>query len=585
MKKYACIFNFALLLFLFQQAFATVQTSDYLIYEGDTLKMRSFPLESYLEAHPNPIYETLFESVNTACWRGYVAYWTIYNDSLFLSDIWGESLDDRSVDKSLIFTDVNEKQEVFASWVSDDLLTVFGERLFLNTAFDLYSYERVFSVRSGKVIAINDYDNTKTSTPMVNMEPLVRNYIQYNINYSNLANVPEQEAVLTVEFNVNDDGTIGDARVITIDEDYPEDMKAEAIRVVKSIPQWDVFYHLGKPMTFPEWLNVRFSERLRQAQPFALQPHLTYYEKSINDDKDGLRKTPNVSNLLKNIASSYFELAQKSHDLTAKDTRYDSLYLQMYRGDSNVLWHYRCRYAADSALKYYYLAWPLESEQTRKLRMYYDIRQLEMALKVTPNPDIQLPSDTLGRYFDSDMFLTLPESWLDDFNSIDRKYLYLSCNLVERWGKFLAKVKEPTLYPSPLPGTEENLRVILLQKQPARAPIILIRVDISKNQAVIHWKVASPGRTSRFDTEGVVEEGSRTLTQNEVKQFRELLDNVNLSPKQPLDEWYNGSQCWFFEHRTADFFEAIDKVDPPQCYRELGVQLIKWCNLNLDEQQ
>lgn len=577
MKKISYFFAFVLFLLMSQQAFSTVQTSDFLIYEGDTFRMESFPLGSYLESHPNPIYETLFEDVNTACWRGYIAYWAVRNDSLFLTDIFSVNSDDKlSIDKSLIFTSLKKNQEVFAYWVTDDLLTVFGEILVQNTAFMLYGFEQVFSVQEGKVISINVYDNTKTSTPMEGKEELVDNYIQYNIDYSKLENVPKEEVVLLVEFMVQEDGTIGDAAVLTLNGDYPEDMKAEAIRVVKSIPQWDVYYHLGRAMEFPEWVGVRFSESLRQAQPNALQPQLTFREKWINDAKEELKVAPNDSRLLVNIARDYFALAKDFHNLTAKDTRYDSLYLQMYRGDSTVLWHYRCRHAADSALKYYYLVWPLETSPLLKMLMYYNIRQLEVALNVAPNPDIQLPSDTVGRYFDSDMFLTLPENWMADFNHIDGDYVHLSCSIVESWGKFLAKVNEPTLHPSPLPGTEENLRVILLQNRMAHASIILIRVDISKTQSVIHWKVASPSRTFLFDTEGVVEEGSRALTKDEVKQYQDLLRNVNLSPKQPLDKWYNGSQCWLFEHRTADTFEAIDKVDPPQCYKALGQQLLQW---------
>lgn len=167
-----------------------------------------------------------------------------------------------------------------------------------------------------------------------------------------------------------------------------------------------------------------------------------------------------------------------------------------------------------------------------------------------------------------------------DFNKVDWRYIYLSCSIVESWGKFLSKVNEPTLQPSPPPGTQENLRVILLQNCVADAPIILLRVDVSKKQTILHWKVASPGRSYRFDTEGIIEEGSRELTKDEVKQFRELLNNVNLSSKQPLDEWYNGKRCWFFEHRTVDTFDAIDKVDLPQRYRELGQQLLKWADLD-----
>ena len=61
MKKFFRSLVFILLFAPSLQTYATQQHSDYLIYNGDTLELSHYPLESYREAHPNPIYDTLFE--------------------------------------------------------------------------------------------------------------------------------------------------------------------------------------------------------------------------------------------------------------------------------------------------------------------------------------------------------------------------------------------------------------------------------------------------------------------------------------------------------------------------------------------
>ena len=78
-----------LLIFLSIKTFGTAQIPDRLIYKGDTLALFYCPLE----LHPNKELSTpknLFESSGcfyTACWRNYVATWTVEDDSLFLLEI------------------------------------------------------------------------------------------------------------------------------------------------------------------------------------------------------------------------------------------------------------------------------------------------------------------------------------------------------------------------------------------------------------------------------------------------------------------------------------------------------------------
>lgn len=76
--------------FISLNLFATAQRSDYLIYKGDTLRLLTNPLESYFKAH-NLKFRDLSSvgEFSSACWRGYIAYFEIKNESLYVVDVCG----------------------------------------------------------------------------------------------------------------------------------------------------------------------------------------------------------------------------------------------------------------------------------------------------------------------------------------------------------------------------------------------------------------------------------------------------------------------------------------------------------------
>jgi len=70
--------------------FATAQESDFLIYKGDTLKLLTNPLDSYFQAN-NLKFDDFFLSeefsISSSRWRGYIAYFEIKNNKLYVVDI------------------------------------------------------------------------------------------------------------------------------------------------------------------------------------------------------------------------------------------------------------------------------------------------------------------------------------------------------------------------------------------------------------------------------------------------------------------------------------------------------------------
>ena len=70
------------------QTFGTSQVGERLIYEGETMWMRSTPLDEYLmRTEQNPAFEDYFRKSVTACWRAYIGTWEIKDGWLYLNQI------------------------------------------------------------------------------------------------------------------------------------------------------------------------------------------------------------------------------------------------------------------------------------------------------------------------------------------------------------------------------------------------------------------------------------------------------------------------------------------------------------------
>jgi len=251
-----------ILLFLItfsQSIFATDQTPDYLVYKGDTLAIYQIPLESYFDNHVRP--ESVFEEQgyhSTACGRGYIAYWELKNDRLYLTSVRGAK---GEIKLSLIFPSVKDNEKVFASWYNDLILNRYGKLLSHERMgfYAIYEYEREFIFKNGILTKINRYDNTKTKKSKYSTEPgLLKKYIRETIDYSKISKDPYKKATVYVEIlDVSKTGKIDSVRII---RGCDKERDLEAMRVVKSIPEWNVYYKRGKLYTMRWCLPVIFGK-------------------------------------------------------------------------------------------------------------------------------------------------------------------------------------------------------------------------------------------------------------------------------------------------------------------------------------
>lgn len=242
-------------------AWGTAQVSDYLIYKGDTLKIYANPLESYFDSTLRPRPDSVFDKYgykSTGCWRGYIGYWEIKNDSLFLLELHGDSC---KIDLSLIFKDRQTDKKIFADWVNFSILNPYGDLVYyVHMGYEsIYEYERKFIFSQGILTDIIQYDNSKSKrSKFTGDSDLLKNYIQDNIDYSNISNEPYEKAKVYVQiYSVTGEGKIDSVKVM---RGWDKERDNEAISVVKSIPEWDIIFSQGQQIQIPWIIPVIFGK-------------------------------------------------------------------------------------------------------------------------------------------------------------------------------------------------------------------------------------------------------------------------------------------------------------------------------------
>ena len=89
----------------------TAQIAERLIYEGERHAMCEEPLGSYFSQGGK---DPGFESMNTACWRGYVGEWEVIDDRLYLVGLEGGLNDGTDASIETVFPGFPDR--VFAHW-------------------------------------------------------------------------------------------------------------------------------------------------------------------------------------------------------------------------------------------------------------------------------------------------------------------------------------------------------------------------------------------------------------------------------------------------------------------------------------
>lgn len=259
---YRFISTLFFVLLLYGVIFGTAQTTDYLIYKGDTLDIYSFPLESYFsqESRPDSVFEK-YGYNSTGCWRGYIGYWELRNDSLFLKELIGRS---GGIDLSLVFGEkiIDQDSGIFADWFNGSLFHPYGEMKYYiaDGSPSIYEYEREYYFEEGKLDKIKEYDNRKTRKSIYSEDiGLLKEYIQSKINYELLETQTDSTIkVLVKNCEVTEAGKIDSVEIL---KGWNSEYDREALRVVKEIPEWEVIFRHGKQEQWKWMIPVVFRKK------------------------------------------------------------------------------------------------------------------------------------------------------------------------------------------------------------------------------------------------------------------------------------------------------------------------------------
>lgn len=252
------------------KAKGTAQFADILIYKGDTLAIFSNPLEHFhqIDSVRKNLFGVQMNSSSTACNREYVAEWMIADHQLYLTAIYScdYGRDSLKADLKRLFGSKCINGKVKADWVTMNIYAPQGKQLcYVHAPYEsIYENEILFAIDKGQLRETKVLDNRKTRKSIYSDDKTLTHFIYSNIAWDKLPiqnDSGESEIRVFVKFSANELGIIDQVEVV---KGYNEIYNHEAIRVIKSIPEWDVFFLHGEHKREPYVIGVRFSSELKK---------------------------------------------------------------------------------------------------------------------------------------------------------------------------------------------------------------------------------------------------------------------------------------------------------------------------------
>lgn len=266
--------NILVFLLISLTANATSQLGDILIWKGDTLTLFSNPLElrsnwkelskiivSELENEDRRLYPKKYEAEevesmsSSACWRDYIAEWTIISDKIYLSNIYACYDSKEKVDLKKIFGNELTENLLFANWITGKLSIPKGECIeYIHLDYkSIYEAETVIEFNDGVMVASKTYNNYIAKKSKFTTDPNPNNYLEFvygQVNWEKLPDLNNKHIKVSIGVQPNHDGQIDSllsnytyfldsTKLIT---DRNNIFIKEAIRIAKLVPDWDVTY-------------------------------------------------------------------------------------------------------------------------------------------------------------------------------------------------------------------------------------------------------------------------------------------------------------------------------------------------------
>lgn len=217
--------------------YATEQAPDRLVIGEDTLLLHALPLEQWKARNhwQKPFFPDSVLEINTACWRGYIAYWEVIDNRLYLTNIYNCNRGAKT-DLNTLFPGKVQDDRVYADWFSDTVTAYSGELIFYeHSGFSaIYEHEWEFVFVEGRKVDEKYFDNSLSkNTPAGTMwdgRNLI-SAIDSLINWSALPPIKkDMKVVLWVETDEQ-----GRPDSIHFEQSESEPFNREAVRVLSLV--------------------------------------------------------------------------------------------------------------------------------------------------------------------------------------------------------------------------------------------------------------------------------------------------------------------------------------------------------------
>lgn len=245
---------------IFFRIYATEQIPDRLIIKGDTMLLHALPLEHWIEQNKwyKPLFPDSLSGFSTGCWRGYIAYWEIIENRLYLTNIFNDTQTAKVNLKSL-FPEKVKDGRVYAEWFSDTVTAYRGKFLYnMHMGFSsIFEHEFEYSFEKGLLKNASYFDNSLSkNTPFYGEIRKINSIIDSLIDWQALPPITETiKLQLTVEAN-----ELGQVDSILSIHGNEEIFIQEAIRVSRLLKNIPVIYKRGKIMKISFYLPFTFSQ-------------------------------------------------------------------------------------------------------------------------------------------------------------------------------------------------------------------------------------------------------------------------------------------------------------------------------------
>ena len=231
-------FQVIIILIFFSNA-SFSEEKNYLVRKSDTLRILN-------EMKPEIETDALGDINNGV---NSTTYWRIINDSLF-------SVKSISDDQPENINNIEYKR--FYNTFSSTIFCPYGKHWFENKELKLYEKEKAFIFENGIL---------KSTKILVNPPSILSDYaistdslyefIKREIDYSKIPELISTKQILLQITDINTEGIIKDIEVL---RGNGKELNDELIRVLKSIPKWNVIYQHGLKTGYYSFIRLDFEK-------------------------------------------------------------------------------------------------------------------------------------------------------------------------------------------------------------------------------------------------------------------------------------------------------------------------------------